>query len=183
MDSDDISRPERCALQLLVFKNNPQVAICSGTIEEFITTPDDARQQRVLPEDDKSIKEFAKRRNPFNHVAVMYKKSAVLDAGNYQSFHYLEDYYLWIRMFQKGYQGYNISQPLVWVRTGFGMIRRRGGFKYIRSQVKLFKYMLDVHYINYFEYITNVLIRFLSGIMPNKIRGYFFKNHLRENKE
>ena len=37
--------------------------------------------------------EFAKKRNPFNHPCVMYKKMAVEAAGSYKDFYLLEDYY------------------------------------------------------------------------------------------
>ena len=39
MDSDDISRPERCAKQLHVFEQNPEIDFSSGTISEFATVP------------------------------------------------------------------------------------------------------------------------------------------------
>lgn len=103
MDSDDIACLDRCEKQVAVFNEHPEVSICSGTILEFSETPEDADRRRMLPEGNEAIREFAKRRNPFNHACVMYKKSAVEAAGSYQHFYRLEDYYLWIRMLMVGY--------------------------------------------------------------------------------
>ena len=54
---------------------------------------------KKVPIRDDEIKKFAKRRNPFNHMTVMFRKKAVLDAGNYIPFPLNEDYYLWVRTY------------------------------------------------------------------------------------
>lgn len=180
MDSDDESRLDRCEKQLNVFKNNPQISICSGTIEEFISDKQQIISRRILPETQEQIEFFMKSRNPFNHVAVMYRKQAVIEAGNYQSFYFLEDYYLWIRMIRNGSKGYNIPDPLVWVRIGEGMYRRRGGCKYIFSQIKLFKYMYDNKLITFIDYCKNILIRLISGALPAWFRQRLYMRYNRK---
>ena len=102
MDSDDIAYPDRCEKQVAIFNKYPIVSICSGTVMEFSKNPETINCKRVLPEKNKEIIEFAKKRNPFNHPCVMYKKSAVEAVGSYQHFYLLEDYYLWIRMLMAG---------------------------------------------------------------------------------
>ena len=97
--------PDRCEKQLAVFNEHPEVSICSGIVEEFTTDPNTVDAKRVPPETNAEIVEFAKKRNPFNHPCVMYKKSAVEAVGSYQDFYLLEDYYLWLRMLMAGYQG------------------------------------------------------------------------------
>ena len=92
MDSDDISRPDRCERQLKILAENPEVDIVSGTVEEFSKSAEEIKASRVLPEKHDDIVKFAKRRNPFNHPCVMYRKSAVEAAGGYQDFYLLEDY-------------------------------------------------------------------------------------------
>ena len=144
MDSDDISCPDRCERQLAVFSRYPNVSICSGTIAEFSESPETTTCTRVLPERNDAIIEFAKRRSPFNHVSVMYKKSAVEAVGSYQRFYLLEDYYLWIRMLMAGYEGYNIQSPLVHVRTGANMYKRRSGLPYAKTQIELFRFTARV---------------------------------------
>lgn len=180
MDSDDISRPSRCELQLKVFAVQPDVSVCSGIVEEFTVTKDNIEAKRILPEKQDEIVAFSKKRNPFNHPCVMYKKSSVEAAGGYQDFYLLEDYYLWIRMIQNGEIGYNIQEPLLWMRAGSDMYKRRAGWKYAQSQQALFKYMKDSGFISYEQYAKSVVIRSVSSIIPNCLRELMFKTVMRK---
>lgn len=180
MDSDDIARPDRCEKQLKIFENYPEVSICSGTVEEFEKLPQYVDARRILPETNQEILEFSKSRNPFNHPCVMYKKSDIEAAGSYQDFYLLEDYYLWIRMLIQGYKGYNISDPLLWMRAGKNMYKRRAGWKYAKSQVALFKYMRINEFISLRQYAKSSFVRIASSMAPNSIRQFLFKNMLRE---
>ena len=180
MDSDDISRPDRCKKQLAVFATQPEVSICSGIVEEFTTSKDVIEARRVPPEKQDEILQFAKKRNPFNHPCVMYKKSAVEAAGGYQDFYLLEDYYLWIRMLQKGSIGYNLQEPLLWMRAGSDMYKRRAGWKYAKSQKALFKYMKDSGFLSEAQYVKSVIIRGCSSVTPNWLREFMFKTMMRK---
>ena len=180
MDSDDIAYPDRCERQLAVLNIHPEVSICSGIVEEFITSPDIINARRVPPETNDEIMEFAKKRNPFNHPCVMYKKSAVEAVGSYQDFYLLEDYYLWLRMLMAGYQGYNIQEPLLHMRAGSDMYKRRAGLKYAKTQIKLFKFMKDRKFISKRQYIKSCIIRSGSALAPNWMRKYMFEKVLRK---
>ncbi len=179
MDSDDISYPDRCERQLQLFAAQPDISICSGIVEEFSTTPTVVNAKRVPPETNDKIIQFAKTRNPFNHPCVMYKKSAVEAAGGYQDFYLLEDYYLWIRMLQKGYQGYNLQEPLLWMRAGSDMYKRRGGWKYFMSQYRLLQYMYQQAFITVGLYLLGTFVRLGVAIVPNSLRNFIFSNILR----
>lgn len=179
MDSDDISYPDRCERQLAEFDRDPGLSVVSGTIQEFTSSPEKINAWRVLPNTQAGILNFAKRRNPFNHPCVMYRKSAVKNAGGYQDFYLLEDYYLWIRMLLIGCQGYNIREPLLWMRAGSDMYRRRAGWKYARSQMQLFSYMERQGFISRSECIRSSLIRAASSIAPNQVRESVFQRLLR----
>ena len=180
MDSDDIAYPDRCEKQISVFNMHPEVSICSGIVEEFTKTPDVVDVKRIPPETNAEIVEFAKKRNPFNHPCVMYKKSAVEAAGSYQDFYLLEDYYLWLRMLMAGYQGYNIQKPLLHMRAGSDMYLRRAGWKYAKSQAKLFKFMKENGFIGNEQYIKSCVIRSGSALAPNWLRKFMFEKVLRK---
>lgn len=181
MDSDDISYPDRCEKQVVIFNTHPEVSICSGIVEEFTNDPNIVDTQRILPETNDEIVKFAKKRNPFNHPCVMYKKSAVEDVGSYQDFYLLEDYYLWLRMLMSGYQGYNIQEPLLHMRAGSDMFRRRAGWKYAKSQSELFKFMKDNGFIGNSQYIKSCIVRSGSSIAPNWIRKFMFRTLMRKS--
>lgn len=179
MDSDDIAYQDRCEKQIAVFYKHPEVSICSGIVEEFTCTPDVVDAKRVPPEVHEEIVEFAKKRNPFNHPCVMYKKSAVEAVGSYQDFYLLEDYYLWLRMLMAGYQGYNIQESLLHMRAGSDMYLRRAGWKYAKTQARLFKFMKSQGFIDEGQYIKSCVIRSGSALAPNWLRKLMFEKVLR----
>ena len=179
MDSDDIAYPDRCEKQIAVFYTHPEVSVCSGIVEEFTSTPDVVDAKRVPPEVHEEIVEFAKKRNPFNHPCVMYKKSAVEAVGSYQDFYLLEDYYLWLRMLIAGYNGYNIQEPLLHMRAGSDMYLRRAGWKYAKTQARLFKFMKSQGFIGEGQYIKSCVIRSGSALAPNWLRKLMFERFLR----
>lgn len=180
MDSDDISRPDRCEKQLEVFQNNPEISICSGTIEEFTESTDLIDSVRIVPETQEKILAFAKRRCPFNHPCVMYRKSAIVAAGGYQKIYLLEDYFLWIRLLKNGCTGYNIQQPLLWMRGGDSMYKRRTGWRFTRNHLMLYKYMRDSKMINNVEYIYNCLLRIIAFSTPTSFRRKAYSFFLRK---
>ena len=180
MDSDDISRPNRCKRQLSVFRDHPEFSLVSGIVEEFSDTIDHVSVRRIVPEQQADILAFAKKRNPFNHPCIMYKKGDVEAAGGYQNFYLLEDYYLWIRMLQQGFIGYNLQEPLLWMRAGSVMYKRRGGWKYVQSQRNLFKYMAQTGFITGSQYQIQSVIRLVGAVVPNWLRAFLFKLILRK---
>jgi len=179
MDTDDIAKPDRFEKQIKIFKENPEIDIVGSYIDEFDENINNIISRRIVPVNDSEIKKFAKRRNPFNHMTVMYRKKSVLEAGNYKPFLWNEDYYLWVRMILKGCKMYNIPESLVFARTGTNMFERRGGIKYIRPELNLQKEFLDLGFINTYEYITNVIFRSTVRLIPNKARGLVYTKLLR----
>lgn len=181
MDSDDVSRPDRCERQLAVFQDHPEYSLVSGIVEEFSDTITNVSVRRIVPEHQNDIIDFAKKRNPFNHPCIMYKKSDVEAAGGYQDFYLLEDYYLWVRMLQQGFIGYNLQEPLLWMRAGSDMYKRRGGWKYVQSQHNLFKYMAQTGFITGRQYQIQSLVRMIGAVVPNWLRAFLFKKILRSS--
>lgn len=181
MDSDDIALPHRFEDQLKFIAAHPQTDIVGGDITEFVDFPDNVVAKRCVPISDKDIKAYLKRRCPFNHMTVMYKKSAILASGNYKDLFWNEDYYLWIRMFEQGCVMSNTGTVLVNVRTGKNMYKRRGGKKYFKSELYLQKYMLHNRIIGRTCFASNVLKRFIVQILfPPSIRGWVFEKFARE---
>ena len=174
MDTDDISKSDRFEKQLKAFQDNTELSICGGYIEEFSDSLQQIDSIRCVPLGNKSIYAFSKKRNPFNHMSVMFKKKDVLEAGNYQPFHLLEDYYLWFRMIMLNKQMLNLPDVLVSVRAGDDMIFRRGGWRYFKNEKKLFDEFLQQRYISIYEYLYIIIVRLISRIIPNFVRGKIY---------
>ena len=176
MDSDDIAMYRRFELQLKTFLKHPEVDIVGGNITEFVGNPSNIRAERVVAKADAAIKKDMKKRCAMNHVTVMYKKTAVQDAGGYRDLSWNEDYYLWIRMIENGSVFENIPVALVNVRTGDAMSARRGGWKYFKSEQMIQRYMLEHKQIGLPRYIYNVMIRFGGEVIaPNWLRSKMFR--------
>ena len=175
MDSDDIAVYDRFKMQLQYFEKNPEIDIVGGYISEFIGDVQNITSIRDVPLNHVDVKKYMKKRCPLNQMTVMFKRKSVLKSGNYQDWHYNEDYYLWCRMLLNGCKFGNIPDVLVNVRVGKDMYKRRGGWKYFKSEAKLQKYMLNEGIINIFECFLNVFIRFfVQVLMPSVIRGFVF---------
>ena len=181
MDSDDYSVADRFEKQIRYLEEHQDVDVLGGQIEEYDHEMQKAIAIRSVPLTMDEIKKRSKKRNPVNHVTVVYKKDSVLRAGNYQTCMYFEDYYLWCRMLQKGFVFNNLPDVLVHVRTGTTMYQRRGGKKYndaiIDFQNKIYKLGL----INRMEWLENLVIRIGVANMPNCLRGYIYQHQLRKN--
>lgn len=75
MDTDDIAKKLRFEKQLQEFESNPQLSIVGTNTDEFISDPANVISRRVVPEKNEDILKFSRRRSPFNHPTVMYKKN------------------------------------------------------------------------------------------------------------
>lgn len=180
MDTDDIAREDRFEKQLAMFNRNPDLDICGSHIVEFDKSITDIKGIRKVPITDIEIKQYHKYRDGFNHVTVMFKKTSVLKAGNYQSCLLMEDTLLWANMFLSGATGENIDDYLVYVRTGSDMYARRGGWNYFRKYRIGKREVYKTGYISRFEYINSLLVQLIVSLMPNTVRGWFFNNVLRK---
>lgn len=179
MDTDDIMTPERLQKQLAIFESNPDVAIVGSNIEEFVDSTDQIIGRRLVPETNQEICAFSKKRNPFNHMTVMFDKEAVLAVGNYRPLKGFEDYYLWVRLLKAGYQGYNIQEPLVHARAGADMYARRGGLNYLLPGIKG-RYHIwreGLGSVTDFLFVTGGHV--VISLLPNKWRGKFYEKQLR----
>lgn len=178
MDTDDISVATRFERQLAEFEKNPGIDICGSHIKEFEGTPDHIVAERRVPLTHDDCKRYQRRRDAFNHVSVMFRKTAVLKAGNYQHCPLMEDTLLWANMFKTGATAMNIDDYLVLVRIGKDMYERRGGMAYFKKYRKARRVIYQTGFISWWDYAYTIVIQFIVAIMPNKLRGFVFKKLL-----
>lgn len=176
MDSDDISLPYRCELQVKRFYKNENLSIMSGTVLEFYESTDRVIGKRTLPCNDSDIRRYSKKRNPFNHPAVMFRKSEVISAGGYsEKYPLFEDYYLWIRMLQNRTVTGNTTKPLVYMRTSPDMYMRRGGVKYTGNMLRFHWWLLKSGWTGFGDFVSGVLPHACVCLLPNRLRGFVYK--------
>lgn len=178
MDTDDIAKSDRFEKQLAQFESDEQLDICGSHILEFEDNVDNIVAIRKVPVTDEQIKKYQKRRDGFNHMTVMFKKSTVLDAGNYQDCPLMEDTLLWANMFIHGAKAINIDESLVFVRIGKDMFERRGGFAYFKKYKQGRKMVKQTGYIGAVDYYYTLAVQLIVALIPNKLRGFVFKKLL-----
>ena len=181
MDTDDVCKSNRFEKQIKYLEENPRTALLGTWIKEFSKNRNNPDTITKLPCEHQEIVRFAKSRNPFRHMTVIFNKQAVLDSGNYRDFLWFEDYDLWVRSLQKGYEVANLPEFLVDVRADSDMFARRGGWKYLKQDVKFQWFLLECKFIGAFEFINNVFIRSIVRLIPNSIRILVYKFLLRSN--
>lgn len=183
MDADDIALPERFEKQLGYFSKHPQMVLLGGQIEEFEGDPENILGKREVPCEEGEIRLFAKKRNPFNHMTVMYKKSIVIQSGNYRSMIGFEDYDLWIRILLSGAEVANLPDILVKCRAGEALIERRGGKIYANQCKKFIQSAYKLGFYTKLEYLKNYMIRVGVARMPTKLRQFLYTHILRKGKD
>ena len=180
MDTDDIAEPNRFELQVQEFIKDKDLALCGGQIAEFADNPNEITGYRNVPSTYNEILKFCKKRNPFNHMTVMFKKQAVQSVGGYQHMPYFEDYWLWARLLKAVYKAKNIDAILVKVRAGQDMIARRGGWEYVKCITKFEKALYRIGIISLFDLLTYIALRGIVAIIPEGLRLVIYKLKLRK---
>lgn len=179
MDTDDIAKPERFAKQIAYLEKHPEIALLGSRITEFSTDAEKPDTITQLPLGDKEIRQYAKSRNPFRHMTLIYKKSAVLEAGNYRDFLWFEDYDLWVRIMQKGFKVENLPDCLVNVRANDEMFARRGGWKYLKQDLKFQRWLYEIKFIKSITLALNLMLRISMRMLPYRVRKDVYHIFLR----
>ena len=175
MDTDDVCADDRFEKQVEFIVKNPGVDLFGSSIIEYDADMRNCLGRRVVPVRYQEITDFAKSKNPFNHMTVAYKKSKVMAAGGYVHHHFMEDYNLWLRMIASGCNVGNLDEDLVHVRAGEGMIRRRRGFDYVRSEYDLFRLKRDLGITGFWDGAVIFVGRSLMRLLPTSVLASFYR--------
>lgn len=180
MDTDDIARPDRFEKQIACFNQEKNLGVLGSDIQEFDTDPNKPYAERIVPHSHEEIYRFSKRRNPFNHMTVVYKKEEVLKAGNYQDLKGFEDYYLWVRMLKQGSIAKNIAEPLVLARADKEMYKRRGGWAYFINGLDAYNKIYEVGIAEPKDKAIRIIGQALINLAPNTLRAKLYEYLLRK---
>lgn len=183
MDSDDYSCKNRIEEQFKIFEKDESLGLVGCNVEEFEESIDNVNCHVILPETQEEIYKFSKKRCPFRHPSLLYRKSEVMKAGNYREFYLCEDYDIYIRMLKSGCKCYNIQKPLVYMRIGKDFYKRRGGIKYMKSILKFKNEQLHTGYFSLLDYLKSTIPHIIVCLMPNAVRDYIYRNFLRKKSK
>ena len=180
MDTDDYSVPTRIEEEFnTMFEKNVDMVGC--IIDEFIGTPDNVVSHRMLPETHEQIYNFAKKRTPIAHPSVLFKRSQVLECGNYEDCYLAEDFAIFVNLLRLGAKGYNIQRPLVYMRVSEDFYKRRGGWKYLKAMLAFNKKLLNIGWFRYRDFFIRSTMNCTVCLMPNTVRNFVYKKLLRKS--
>jgi glycosyltransferase involved in cell wall biosynthesis len=163
MDADDVAMPHRFEVELPLIEN---ADIVGAGLLEFGEDTDDIIGQRVPPTDPDHIRRYARMHDPFNHPTVIYRRRAVLAAGGYGDLPLMEDYALFARMLHQGARPANTAEPLLFYRVGPTSLKRRGGVRLLRSELRLQREFWRQGFTSPAEYLRNVTVRGGYRLIP-----------------
>lgn len=180
MDTDDCSKPERCEKQLQRFLEKPYLAIVGSHIDEFVDDISNVISQRIVPITYEEIFKFAKKRSAFNHPAVMYSKTAVLENNGYADLKRNQDVDLFGRMLFNGYKAENIDEALLWFRSSDELAKRRKSWQNTWSYIATIRNFWKMGYSSFTDYAIVGIAQTGMYLMPIKLQNYIYKNFLRK---
>ena len=172
MDSDDISLPDRCEKEVKLFEKNNRLIICGTNIDEFYENIDNITTSRIVPEKYDDILKFSKKRMPFNHPTVMYRKSFVLEFGGYDpKLRRKEDFDLFSKMLVGGCYVQNISESLLYYRADEGNYMRRKSFYTLKNAFLVYTRHLKRGGCNIIDYIILCGGEFRENLLFHRTPG------------
>ena len=175
MDGDDISNANRLMLEVRALEKYPEYQIVSSNMNYF---------------DDNGIwgqsnmKKFPECKDlvygpVFCHAACMVRRSAYESVKGYSISKKLirvEDWHLWIKMYAKGYRGFNLEMPLYNMRDDRNAYKRRN-FKYRLNEVYVICQaikLLKMPFINYLYCFRPICV----GILPEKVYMFLHRQKM-----
>lgn len=179
MDADDISLPERCEKQIAEFITNPALDIIGSPVIEFDGTPQNSLGVRNVPLDNDSIYKFCRKRDPFNHPTVMYRKSKVAAAGYYSDLRKNQDTDLWIRMLAKDAECSNLAQPVLYFRFNENTYKKRKNWLNTKILIGIRWKAFCIGFCSFMDFLEVAVMQSIVFVMPIYLQRFVYRNLLR----
>ena len=172
MDGDDISLPTRFEKEVAFLDEHPEYAIVTTPMKYF----DETGVFRVgTGGSEPKLTDFPKS-SPFCHAPCMVRKEAYDAVGGYTIADNLlreEDYHLWIKMYQKGFRGYTLEEPLYMMRDDRNAAKRRS-FKVRKNEAYVKHLACKMLHLPFYYHIY-CLKPLILGIMPTWLYRFIYK--------
>lgn len=181
MDADDISAPNRCEKQLKRFEQDPELVVVGTAMVEFEDDINHILSKKRMPSTYDEIRQYARRRSPFNHPSVMYDKNIILNSFDGYNIHNLraEDFELFTAIVFNNFKCENINEYLLFYRSNLHQIKRRFNFVSFKSIVRTQYSNYRKKYISFSDLIFVFLAQSFGLICPDFILKKIMLKHFR----
>lgn len=169
MDGDDLSLPTRLEKETRFLDENTQYAIVSTPMVYF----DDNGDFRVGTDNGEPNAEKMVVSTPFCHAPCMVRREAYEAVEGYAVRNdrlRVEDWDLWIRMYEKGYKGFVLSEPLYKMRDDRNAYARRK-FKYRINEMRVGASAVKKLKLSKWNYLRTIR-PIIVGLLPAPIYRY-----------
>lgn len=178
MDGDDTCSPDRFQKEVDFLFRHPDLAIVSTDMDFF---DDNGKWGKTTVKDFPESKDFINA-TPFCHAACMVRREAYERVDGYSvdtKLLRVEDYHLWIKMYEKGFKGGNIKEALYQMRDDRNAIKRKK-FLYRLNEAYVKGYAIKHLGLSKLQYISCIK-PILIGLLPNSL--YTFLHHRKAEKK
>lgn len=179
MDSDDISLPTRCEKQVAEFEKNPGLDIVGCPVIEFVGEPNNKVGKRNVPLTNEAIHKYARKRDPFNHPTVMYRKSKVEAVGCYGDLRKNQDTDLWIKMLSAGAVGMNLSECLLRFRFDEATYKKRKNWLNTKLLIRIRWKAFGTGFCSFLDFAEVAIMQMGIYLMPIKFQEFVYQKFLR----
>lgn len=184
MDGDDISVNTRFEKQISFLDEHPQYDMCGTSMRQFQNTQNGMIFGKTICCPQTPDKYTQHKTIPFNHATILAKRKVFDVLGGYTVANRTirgQDVDLWYRFFKNDLKGYNIEEPLYFVREEEEAIKRRTfNDRYMSFKTDMFGYGL-LEYPKYWYY--KPFINLLKGLVPLKVLMLKNRNSFKKNKK
>ena len=167
MDADDIALPNRLSLQFEFMRQHPEVAVAGGSLE-IIDEENSTLGKRIYPQSFDNIRKVLLCQNPLAHPSVVMRRDVIEKLGGYQEQTGCEDYCLWLRAVENGFELANLPQILLQYRLSANQIKQRDMKKSLHSTIRLQKKYICKRKFFSFKALCFLFAEYGLMMLPNK---------------
>ena len=175
MDADDESMPNRLERQVYFLERYPQYDVV-GTDRYMMS---DSKIYGIRSSIECPSKEVLLKGTPFAHPTIMMRQEVYKSLNGYRvkkETVRAEDLELWFRFFQKGYQGYNIQEPLYKYTESIEDYKKRT-FSAAKKTAMVYIHGYKLLDFPLYKYIYAVK-PILAALIPRKIMYKYHRSQL-----
>lgn len=178
MDGDDLCDKDRLMKEYYFLETNEEVSFVGSDMLMF----DEMGCYGKVAYPTKPTKRCFLKYSPFCHASILINKDALIKIGGYnisEKIERIEDYELWFRLYENGYIGENINEPLYSMRNDFNAMKRKK-YRYRFNEFLLINEMCKKFQFPFYCRVYSFL-PLVKGMLPLNIYRKLQRVRLRKN--
>ena len=132
-----------------------------------------------VPIDNYAIYKYCKKRDPFNHPTVMFRKSKVEAVGGYGDFRKNQDTDLWIKLLSNGAVCKNLPEYLLKFRFDKGTYKKRKNWLNTKLLIIIRWNAYKTKFCSIFDFLEVAIAQLAVFLLPITFQEFIYKKVLR----